>query len=140
MALTSGQFRRSWLIGASDADGRRVQIETGGIEDTKGITVTAAAPGATTTVTTLSGLTTLGVYRVRVVVALTGTAETAPVNLVFRQSAVQIIFLPTISGQIVTCEFPRVTLTTGTTMDARTIAAATAGSVYTVQICATRVE
>ena len=138
MALLGSEVRRSWLAGVTDADGRRVGIDAGGIADSIGAALSVAAPTAGTNVgflTVVSGVT----YRVRVTVALTGTAETALANCSFKQNGVTVSSLPSLTGQAIPFEFPRVT-TTGTSLVVTAIANAVAGSIYTTHISATRVE
>lgn len=114
-----------------------------GIGESQNIAATAAAPGATTAVAALAGLVVGGVYRVTGVVALTGTAETALINLRLRSNGAAVPgggILPSLSGLVVPFSFDRVTVLTGGALDVATQAAATAGSVYTVQLLATRIE
>lgn len=128
--------------GVIDADGYQVTKPSGavagGIADTLAAASTQAAPGATTVQAAIS-TPPVGVYDVTVTISLTGTAETALTNLQLRQNAVVVATLPTISAQTITMRFPRVTVAGGN-IDIRTSAAATAGSVYTTTITATRVS
>jgi hypothetical protein len=78
-----------------------------------------------------------GVFRLRVTVIISGTAETLPTNLRLRNNGVTISDLPTVPGSNV-YEFPRVTIAGA--IDTRVTATAVVGSIYTVQLTATRVE
>jgi hypothetical protein len=135
MALTTGETLRSGVVG--DADGRGVTIDAGGISDTATSSASVAAPGlgaiAGTTVAGVVG----GIYRIRAVVALTGTAETQLVNVQLRTSAFHSA-IPALTGQVVVMEWPRVTLTGNPFLYAA--AAATGGSIYTCSLSITRVE
>lgn len=112
--------------------------DTNAVADTIGAIGTAAAPAAAAQAVGLVAVSGR-VYKVRVIINLTGTTETALTNLALRQNAVVISSLPTISGTTQVIEVPRVTAT-GTTITVTVTATATAGSVYTVQIMATQVE
>lgn len=112
-------------------------IEQGdtGIGDTVTTTATVAAPGVVTLVTVAA--TAGGVYRVRAVVALTGTAETQLVNVQFRAASFHSA-IPALTGQVVVMEWPRITATGNMILNVPVIA--TAGSIYTASLSATRVE
>lgn len=144
MALGTGWFRRSGAGGGiTDTDGRELVHETGGMADTQNLTSTTSAPGAAATILSVTGLTVGGVYKLEIVIALTGTAETSLANLRLRTNSASIAgggILPTISGSIVTLQFARVPVGADGKMEILSQGAATAGSIYTLRLAATRVE
>jgi hypothetical protein len=101
------------------------------------VATSTAAPGATTAIATLAAPQP-GSYRVRGTIIITGTTETQLVNLRLRANAVVVgTLLPTVTGLVVPFDFERVEVTAGN-LDLQTVAAATAGSVYTVLLNATK--
>lgn len=101
---------------------------------------TATAPAANAILAQLTTLTPGGIYEVKMFLALTGTAETNLRNVRLRQNGVAAIdLIPTLSGtnwlQIVS-----EVLVTGGNLDVQVIAAATAGSVYTTLLLASRIS
>jgi NaMN:DMB phosphoribosyltransferase len=83
-----------------------------------------------------------GVYRVGVTIILTGTAETATRNLTVRENGSGVInLLPTLSGAgPLVFDFPQVEINPGGgNLDVIANAGATAGSVYSVILQATRI-
>lgn len=123
---------------ALDADRRQLVTEAGGLADSLIGSSSAAAP---TALAVLAAITAppAGVYRVRATIALTGTAETALQNVRLRSNAVVVSAAPSLSGVILTLDFPRVTVTAGN-IDLQAIAGAVAGSIYNTVLVATRVE
>jgi hypothetical protein len=98
---------------------------------------TAAAPGAGTAVATLTPP--AGTYKVSLIYQLSGTAETAVKNL--RLSGTGTTFsadFPTIGTAVVTQIIDAVTMDGVGSLRATAVAAATAGSVYTATIIASR--
>lgn len=148
MALTSAQQTRGQ--GASqrvtDADGRDVTLDAGGIADTAVACGGVTSPGATATLASIAGLVAGGVYRVRVVLSLSGTAETATTNALLRTNGAAATGgggsarMATIAGASVTVDVPRLTCGANGVIDVATVAAATAGAIYTTLLTATRVE
>lgn len=114
-------------------------VDQGGIDDSLIGSGTAAAPTANTVIAAITAPPP-GVYRVTVELTLTGTAETATANARLRQNTVAVATLPTVPGIGATppIVLPRVTVTGGN-IDVQAIAGATAGSIYTAVITATRV-
>lgn len=104
-------------------------------------TGSAAAPGAGAVVADVT--VPVGVYRVLVKIELTGTAEVALRNLRLRQNGVAVAAvedLPTLSGTPIELTIPELTATGTGVIDVIAIAAATAGSIYNVQITADRIR
>lgn len=102
----------------------------------------ATAPGAGAAIATITAPP-AGVYKVNVTIVLSGTAETALTNLRLRENAATIATaLPSLSaaaGPVNLC-FDRVEVNDGGgNLDVIAIAAATAGSVYSVVLQATRI-
>lgn len=114
-------------------------VDQGGIDDTLIGQGTQAAPTANTVIASITAPPP-GVYRVVVELTLTGTAETATANARLRQNTVAVTSLPTIStvGATPPIVIQRLTVTGGN-IDVQAIAGATAGSIYTAVISATRV-
>lgn len=105
--------------------------------DTVGNSQSSAAPGAGTgmcTVTVTAG----GTYRLEITVNLSGTAETQLANLRLRDNTTNLFTLPSLQG---TAKYAveRVA-NAGGNFNVQVIAAATAGSIYTIGMTATRVE
>jgi hypothetical protein len=101
------------------------------------VATSTPAPGATTAIATITSPQP-GSYRINGVIVITGTAETQLVNLRLRANGVVVgNLLPTVTGLVVPFEFERVDLTAGN-LDIQTVAAATAGSIYTVILTATK--
>jgi len=108
--------------------------------DSLGNAGSVTAPGAGSGVTTLAAPP-AGVYDVTFAFFLSGTAETALANVRVRKGTTNIVnTLPSITGAaavVVRC--PRVTLDGASALSIQSIAAATAGAVYSGWIIATRV-
>lgn len=142
LALQSGQNTRSGRV--TDDDGRAFEIEVGGVAATLLVSGSVAAPGANGTVAVIVAPTP-GVYRVRGFLMLTGTAETQLVNGKIRVNGAAITgggagsLIPTLTGVLVPFDFNRVVVGAGN-IDIVAAAAATAGSIYTAMLTATRVE
>lgn len=111
------------------------------VADTAGNTASAAAPGAGAVVTTVTPDAALsGEYSARISIELSGTAETQLVNLRLRVNAVNKITLPSTPGPAPSViEVDRVKVDAGQAVDVQAIAAATAGSIYTVTVLLTRI-
>lgn len=111
------------------------------VEDTVGITSSAAAPGAGAVVATVTPNTVSpGVYSARIYIELSGTAETQLANLRLRNGAVNKIILPSTPGPAASpVEIDRIVVQANTAVDVAAIAAATAGSIYTVTLLLTRI-
>lgn len=97
---------------------------------------TSAAPGAGAAVATIT-TPAQGMYRVRMTYQLSGTAETAVKNLRLAGATFTGDF-PTIGTAITTVVVDNVSMDGAANLRAVAVAAATAGSVYTVTIVATR--
>jgi hypothetical protein len=109
---------------------------------TIGLAATAAAPGAGAVVTSVVAPD-AGVYSARIIIELSGTAETQMVNLRLRVGGVATVTaLPTTPGPAPTVvEVDRVvTNAANLAVDVQAIAAATAGSIYTVTLLLTRIS
>lgn len=135
----AGSPDRYVMFTPSMAGGNQPGVDQGGIDDTLVGSGTAAAPTANTVIAVITAPPP-GVYKVTVELTLTGTAETATANARLRQNTVAVATVPTIPGIGATppTVLPRVTVTGGN-IDVQAIAGATAGSVYTAVITATRV-
>jgi hypothetical protein len=108
--------------------------------DTAGNSASAAAPGIGVVVTTVTPDVALdGIYSARIIVELSGTAETQLANLRLRVGGVNKIVLPSTPGPAPSViEVDRLTVRAGQAVDVQAIAAATAGSIYSVTILLTR--
>jgi hypothetical protein len=113
-----------------------------------GNTLTAVAsvtaPGAGADVVQIASVPS-GVYKIRVLIALTGTAETALANLRLREGGNIVGDLPSLSaaaGPVEIC-FEQVEVNPDADdvvdVDIIAIAAATAGAVYTIHLALTRI-
>lgn len=105
----------------------------------------AAAPGAGVVIADV--VLPNGVYRVKILIEMTGTAEAAARNLRLVNTGVAVANvedLPSnVTGQDVEIEIPELTINQSSgsgQLDVRTIAAATAGAVYNAQIIADRIR
>jgi hypothetical protein len=111
-------------------------------ENTLTNSASTAAPGAGAVVASIAAPPP-GVYKVKLLIVLTGTAETALANLRLRENGATVATaLPSLSAAAgpVILEFDRVEVNEGGgNLDVIAIAAATAGSVYNVVLQATRV-
>ena len=111
-------------------------------ENTLSATGSATAPGAGAAIATISAPPP-GVYKVRLTVVLTGTAETALRNLRLRENGATVAdTLPSLSASAgpVCLEFDRVEVNEGGgNLDVIAIAAAAGGSIYNVALQATRI-
>jgi hypothetical protein len=109
--------------------------------DSVGNTASSAAPGAGAAVAAVTPDANLpGTYSARIIIELSGTAETQLANLRLRVNGVNKIVLPSTPGPAPSVvEIDRVFVGAGQVVDVVAIAAATAGSIYTVTILLTRV-
>lgn len=110
------------------------------IQDTGGGGATTAAPGAGSQ---FVGVTPsqAGLYRVEVLIALTGTAETALANARLKSLGATLISgLPTLSGQVIRLTFDRVNCDGTNPIQLVAQSAATAGSVYNGTILYSRIQ
>lgn len=106
-----------------------------GIVDTIGAAQTSAAPGAGTglcTTTVQAG----GLYELEITVNLSGTAETQLTNLRLRDNTTNLFTLLSVQGTTTFSVLRQANA--GGNFNIQVIAAATAGSVYTLSILATR--
>lgn len=110
--------------------------------DTTGNAASAAAPGVGVVVATVTPDAVLdGIYSARIIAELSGTAETQLANLRLRVGGVNKFPLPSTPGPAPTViEIDRLTVRAGQAVDVQAIAAATAGSIYTVTILLTRIS
>ena len=103
---------------------------------------TAAAPGAGSNVVSIAAPP-AGAYRATVLYILTGTQESQPLNLRLKANNVGILDLPTgqttAAGNLITVSVGRVDLDGVNVVAVGAIAAATAGSVYTVVLILDRI-
>ena len=97
---------------------------------------TAAAPGAGSAIATITAPA-AGMYRVRMIYQLSGTAEAAVKNLRLAGTTFTADF-PTVGASVIAVEVMNVSMDGAANLRALAVAAATAGSVYTVTILATR--
>jgi cellulase/cellobiase CelA1 len=111
------------------------------VADTVGNSASAAAPGAGVVVTTVVPDANLsGEYSARVIIEMSGTAEPALANLRLRVNGVNKIVLPSTPGPAPTViEIDRLKVDAGQAVDVQAIAAAAAGSIYSVTILLTRI-
>ena len=113
-------------------------------ESTLVATGSVTAPGAGADVAQIADVPS-GLYEVRVIIALTATAETALRNLRLREGGRTIAdALPSLSGLNVLITLPRVEINPDTAddlvdLDLIAIAAGTAGAVYNATLIATRI-
>lgn len=102
-----------------------------------------AAPGAGSAFVTLNAPP-AGVYRIRILYIITGAQETAALNVQFEANGANLFTFPTsqplAAGTIVSVEIERIDLNGTNNVRLEAAAAATASTVYTGVICATRYE
>ena len=128
-----------------DADGRTVVTIndgaevtlTNGIADTLSHSGTATAPAAFQQIADLAPP--AGVYDVEATLILTGTAETKLQNVAMVNNVTIIGTLPSLTGQVITARYRRVTVAPGQSIYLFTSAAATAGAIYNGLLTATRI-
>lgn len=139
MPTTTSTQGTQFRTGSTVAQDTAARLDTGGIADTIGTTTSVSAPALGTSAGFLA-TPPPGVYKVKFTILLTGTAETQLANLVVKiNGANTALVLPSISAFINTIEIPRLTITSSN-LQLVTVANATAGSVYTVTIIASRIE
>ena len=100
------------------------------------------APGAGADVVQIAGVP-AGVYKVRAIIALTGTAETQLTNLRLRQGGTLVANLPSLptAASPVEIVLDQVEVDADNSdVDIIAIAAATAGAIYTAQLTMTRIS
>ena len=120
-----------------DTSGRLVGV---GMADTTEDTGTVTSPGAAATIIGAMGVSPAGVYNLEGSLTLSGTAETALLNVVVRVGLTELGKIPTISGQTIYFAFKRATAPGGVDFNIITVAAAVAGAIYTSRLAATRIE
>lgn len=106
--------------------------------DTVASTGTAPAPGIGGLIVAAT-IIDPGVYHVRAYLLLSGTAETLAINTALRFNTVQKCRLITLPGPLICVEIERYFCSTIQNLDLTAVAAATAGSVYTGTILATKI-
>lgn len=99
---------------------------------------TTPAPGAASNVCTVT-VVTPGIYQLQIYITLTGTVETQNNNVQLVVPGGLVVGIPALSGVQLQYDVPRVFIKQTGLVAVKSVAAATAGSVYTAFICATRV-
>lgn len=138
MALQSGQSQRSGRV--TDADGRGVIIDAGGVADTLAVAgSSAAAPAAASSVVSIAAPP-AGIYDVEVTTYESAAPDANVTNMRLRKGVTLVADLHS-SNVPITQRVRRVSLDGTQTLNVGVGAAAGgAGAIYTASIRATRVE